>query len=190
MIASNLQLRVDRVCSPKSSDISAEPATQIILRDTMRGVAMKRIKLTQGKFTIVDNEDYEWLNQWKWYAAKGVVTFYAKRCPNERIIIMHRVIMNTPHGMDTDHKNGNGLDNRKCNLRICTRSQHHHNRKPKKGKYKGVSRGGQVGKWQARITTSGKRTSLGFFNSKKAAAKAYNQKAVELFGEFARLNNV
>src|SRR5574343_411505 len=86
---------------------------------------MKEIQLSQGKVAIVDDEDYDYLNQWKWYAAErkcGI--WYATRNIRKdgkvRIIPMHRVILNTPKGMDTDHINGDGLDNRRSNLRSCT----------------------------------------------------------------------
>jgi len=150
---------------------------------------MKHIKLTQGKFAIVDNTNFEWLNQWKWCAQKGISTWYAiRRDKKGKTIRMHRIILNTPEGMDTDHINSNGLDNRICNLRICSRSQHHRNRKPKKGKYKGVNMGGRANKWQARITIKGKRMSLGYYKKKEDAARAYNIAAIKYFGNYARTN--
>ena len=149
---------------------------------------MKRIPLTQGKFTIVDDWNYERLNQWKWHVKKGVSTWYAERKGANGTIKMHRLIMNTPKGKDTDHKDGNGLNNKENNLRVCSRSLHHYNRKPKKGKYKGVSVSGRAGKFQARIKIKGKYLSLGYFKKKEDAAKAYDKEAKELFGEFARLN--
>lgn len=149
---------------------------------------MKHILLTQGKYAIVDTEDYEWLNQWKWCAYKGVATWYATSRINGKMTKMHCLIMKTPRKMDTDHINCNGLDNRKRNLRICSRSQHHYNRKPKKGKYKGVVLSGRMGKWQARITIKRKRLSLGYYKSKKAAAEAYDIAAMKYCGAFARTN--
>lgn len=155
------------------------------------------IPLTQGKFAIVDCRDYAWLMQWKWYVVRGTVTWYAQRKQRhrgkQRAMWMHRLIAATPKELQTDHINHNGLDNRRGNLRPCTRSQNQHNRlntKHKDGvaysKYKGVRR--QDTKWQAMITVKGKAIRIGRFPSEIEAAKAYDQKAIELFGEFARPN--
>jgi len=163
----------------------------------------KQIPLTQSKFAIVDNEDYEWLMQWKWCAAKVRNTFYATRVIgtrlNQQTISMHRLIMNTAKEMQTDHRNHNGLDNRKENIRTCTHSENQHNRKvTHKGtsKYKGVCwkkgityKGHQYdGKWCTQITNKDKSIHIGYFNDEIKAAKAYDQKAKELFGEFAHTN--
>ena len=105
---------------------------------------MKKIELTQGKFALVDDEDFEWLNQWKWYANHLGYTWYVVRSvryDNEvKAILMHRSILNAKIGEEIDHINHNGLDNRKKNLRICTRSQNNMNRNKLRGtyKYKGV----------------------------------------------------
>lgn len=159
---------------------------------------MKRIKLTQGKFAIVDDDKYKWLNQWKWYAIKGVTTWYVTRVVSvngkSRTIIMHRLILGLKHGdgKNTDHINHNGLDNRCCNIRICTNRQNQRNKRkwrPKTtSKYKGVSWYGAENRWQAYITTDEKQIGLGHFDTELEAAKAYNNKALELFGEFACLN--
>ncbi len=157
---------------------------------------MRHIPLTQGKFAIVDDGDYDYLMQWKWCAHKAYFSdnYYAVRnvhltCRRSRTISMHRVVMHVPVGLHTDHINHNGLDNRKANLRICLRIQNQFNGKPRRNsasKYKGVypSRA----KWQARITCNCVRLSLGTFSSEIQAAKAYDRKAKELFGEFAYLN--
>lgn len=149
------------------------------------------IPLTQGRFAIVDADNYDWLMQWKWHFN----TLYARRWvyPNEKPIVewMHRVILNTPHGMYTDHINGNGLDNRRCNLRICTLKQNQGNRK--KGdrttsKYKGVCWATDGSIWQSNISIKGKDVHLGRFKSEIDAAKAYDNAAKEYFGEFAKCN--
>lgn len=148
---------------------------------------MNRIKLTQGKYAIVDDEDFKWLNQWRWYYDGR----YARMNYKNKKIHMHRLIMNTPKGMDTDHINGNGLDNRRCNLRICTSSQNHINTKKRKNNtsgYKGVFSCQLSKNWRAQIRYNHKSIHIGNFINKIQAAKAYNQKAKELFGEFARLN--
>ena len=103
---------------------------------------------------------------------------------------MHRLIMDAQERQEIDHADGNGLNNQKDNLRFCTHSQNHMNRKPTKGssKYKGVSWHKAAKKWNARITLNKKTVSIGYFDSEIIAAKAYDEKAIELFGEFAKLN--
>lgn len=110
------------------------------------------IPLTQGKFTIVDAEDYNWLSQYKWYASKCKNTFYACRVEGGTTIRMHREIMRAPKGLICDHIDHNGLHNRKGNLRLCTNAQNSYNQQPcanGTSKYKGVSRHKCSGKWSA-----------------------------------------
>ena len=154
---------------------------------------MKRIPLTQGKFALVDEEDYEWLNQWKWHYNNG----YATRNQWDPItkkqikILMHRLIMKSSEDMQVDHANHNTLDNRKCNLRICTKFQNMQNSKLQKNrssKYKGVCWHKDNKKWKAYITYEGKRIHLGYYDIEEEAARVYDKKAIELFGKFAYLN--
>lgn len=161
---------------------------------------MKKIKLTQGQFAIVDNEDFERVNQFKWCASwsKTTLSFYAMRTilksDGKRITrLMHRYIMNVHQGMETDHKNHNTLDNRKSNLRICTKQQNRANRKNHQktsSKYKGVYWCKDRKKWGAQIKLNKKEINLGRFKFEIDAVKAYNEKAKELFGEFAYLNKI
>ncbi len=159
---------------------------------------MKRIPLTQGKFALVDNEDFEWLSQWKWQAQKGRYTYYAaRRIPiqsgEQRAVWIHRQILGLKFGdgIESDHRNNNGLDNRKANLRPCTPRQNQWNRLPRKNvssKYKGVGWHKDTQKWQAHITYNSEFIWLGLFSNETEAAKAYDVKAKKLFGEFARTN--
>ncbi len=160
---------------------------------------MKFIPLTQGKFAIVDDEDYEWLNQWKWYVVKDGRTYYAVRSSSQkngqkkRRIWMHREIIQPSKYTETDHINRNGLDNQRINLRVCTRSQNHQNQFVRKGgtsQYKGVWWEKSRLKWKASIGLNHKNTCIGRFEDEIEAAKAYNHRAKELFGEFALFNNV
>ena len=129
---------------------------------------MKRIPLTQGKFALVDDEDYDWLMTWNWYAKKGGNTFYAATniplADGRGAIKMHRLLMMHPKGMDIDHDNHEGLDNQKHNLITCT---HRHNmsnlRKQGSSQYTGVNWHKQKGKWQSRFTANGKTKHLGLF---------------------------
>ena len=158
---------------------------------------MRRIELTQDKFAIVDNENYEWLSKWKWCAVKHGNTFYAMRKirmgKKWRTLFMHRVILGLDFGdkRQCDHFNHNGLDNRKAKLRICTRSQNQHNQLPRtntRSKFKGVVWCKQAKKWIAQIGNNGRHAYLGLFAFEIDAARAYNKAARDMFGEFASLN--
>ena len=149
-------------------------------------------------FAIIDAEDYEKVICYKWtLSIEGRNLAYAKSSLKEngkrKSLSMHRLIMNPPKGLQIDHINGNGLDNRKANMRIVTASQNSCNRravKNKKGKciYKGVN--SHMGKWRAYIRISGKLHHLGYFDSQKEAARAYNEAALNYFGEFACTNEI
>lgn len=159
----------------------------------------KAIPLTHGKFTIVDEVDYENLsaNKWKFdsngYVARSVFIGRINGITKTKTILMHRLIMNTPKGMDTDHINGNKLDNRRSNLRVCTTSQNcsnQHRRTNAKNNYRGVHWHKKLGKWQAKIVVNYKQIYLGVFENELDAAKTYNNAAIKHHGEFARLNHI
>lgn len=147
---------------------------------------------SDGKFVIVDDDDYEWLNQWKWYYHKdGYASRGERKDGKYRKILMHREVIHTPSDMHTDHVNGDGLDNRKSNLRICTRLENMHNRRPQRdssSKYKGVYYSKRSECWGAYITVNGKRINLGYFNTEEDAARVVDRAAIEYHGDFARLN--
>lgn len=160
----------------------------------------KVIKLTQNKETIVDEETYEWASKFKWFAIKSQKN---KRCyftagrqsskllGKQQHILLHREILNAPTGMMVDHINGNTLDNRKSNLRLCTNAENQRNRKKTIGtisQYKGVSWNKRKKKWQVQICYNRKCKHLGYFLDEKEAALRYNKEAIKLYGEFAKLN--
>jgi hypothetical protein len=149
---------------------------------------VKTIPLTQGKVALVDDEDYDFLMQWKWFFHKR----YAVRSKNNRHIYMHRVIAKTPDGIQTDHVNGDQLDNRRSNLRHANHNENLFNQRKQKrkclSKYKGVTRFSPSERWCARISYYGKLRHLGYFDSEIKAAQAYNAEAIKLFGEFAKIN--
>lgn len=160
---------------------------------------MKTIKLTRDQVVLVDDVDFEQLNQYKWYALwdSKLKSFYACRVDkNGKAILMHREIVNTPQHLHTDHRNRNTLDNQRCNLRHCSHSQNQANRAKKlqyNGKqtssiYKGVSWDKEKNKWLARIGFQGKMKNLGRFCFESNAARAYDEAAERYFGEFARTN--
>lgn len=156
----------------------------------------KLIPLTQGKFAIIDNENYKKLSKYNWYVAKSGKQWYAERTFNFGnrkfgIISMHRQLLNLKHGdgKHTDHINHNALDNQMVNLRICTQSQNQHNqaiRKNKTSQYKGVHWSKK--KYQAEIKFNQKTIYLGRFTDEKEAALAYDEAARRYFGEFACTN--
>lgn len=144
-----------------------------------------RIALTKGYFAIIDIEDYPEISRHSWHIKTGGGgNMYACRT-SDKMYRMHRQLLNAPKGMDVDHINGNGLDNRRCNLRIATRAQNMQNMKPKNG-FKGVA--AHKNKWRAEIRANNKRHYLGLFSSPELAAVAYDKAAIFHCGEFARLN--
>jgi len=156
---------------------------------------MKKIVLTQGKVALVDDQDFDWLSQWKWCAIKDHNTFYACRgiWDGKRVhrIFMHRLILNPPNGFISDHRDSNGLNNQRQNLRIATAAQNRANgclNKDNHSGYRGVCRENKSIKWKAQIKFRGRMYHLGDFETPEEAGKIYDQKAIELFGEFARPN--
>ena len=161
---------------------------------------MKQILLTQGKSAIVSSKDFEYLNKFKWHYSGGGNNNYARRKVYVKgkfyEIRMHREILERQgiklEGLEVDHINRNGLDNRRENLRACTRSQNQQNSIKKisnKSGYKGVVLHANK-KWRAQINIKGRTTRIGDFKDKVQAAIAYNEVAKHQYGEFARLNTI
>ncbi len=153
---------------------------------------MKKIKLTKGKYTLVDNDDYEILNNYKWYAKRGTNTFYAARSilnkdGNQKTIRMHRLLMDAPDSLEVDHKDGNGLNNQRSNIRLATKSQNRMNR-PKQSRnisgFKGVSWDKIHRAWIAYITLDGVQKNLGYFKSKQEAYQHRCKVSIEYHKEF------
>lgn len=157
---------------------------------------MIKIPLTQGKFALIDDEDYPIVSLFKWHAQKDRNTFYAKvhiwiNKTKYIPLSMHRLIMNLNPYEQGDHKDRNGLNNQKSNLRECTRSQNKMNSKKYKNslsKYKGVYWNKQIKKWRAMIRINKKLTHLGCFKDEVEAAKTYDKFAKKHYGDFAKLN--
>ncbi len=153
---------------------------------------MQQIQLTQNRIALVDDSDYKELSKHKWCAAKRKSgDFVAVRQKLGKTVIMHRKIMNAPKNLQVDHRNHQTLDNRRCNLRLCTNGQNQHNRRLQGGasQYKGVVWHKRDKKWCVNIRHNSQRIWLGYFDTEIDAAKAYDAKAKILHGEFAYLNN-
>lgn len=149
---------------------------------------MKTIELSQGRFAQVDDCDHEWLSQWKWlFTNTGC---YAIRYEGRKLVLMHREINKTPAGLTTDHKDGNGLNNQRNNLRTATHSENMRNRKVKDGKLKGIYFKKDRGKYAAQLRVNKTKKHLGYYDNPIDAAKAYNLAAIKYHGEFARLNTL
>lgn len=155
----------------------------------------KEIPLSRGYVTLVDDDDFDWLSQQKWFAVSRKTKVYAKRKNRSsdgsgRIAIaMHRLILDAPAGLQVDHINGDSLDNRRCNLRLANQSQNAANKSAMgKSKYKGVCWVARIRKWSAQIKKDGQKFWLGTFDTEEAAARAYDSAARAMHGEYARLN--
>lgn len=151
------------------------------------------IPLTQGKIALIDEEDAGLIGERSWSLAarreKNLTRNYAQGFIGNRVVLMHRVIMGARKGQVVDHINLDGLDNRRCNLRIVTPSQNNQNqarRVTSSCGYKGVHKARN--RWAARIHADGEAINLGNFLTPEDAARAYDNAARELFGEFGRFN--
>ena len=153
---------------------------------------MKIINLSQGKQTFVDNEDFEYLSKFKWhYGSNGYAVRSEFSNGKYNKILMHRIINNTPIGFETDHIDKNKLNNCRINLRTCSNSMNQANKglqKNNKSGYRGVCFDNTNNCWVAYITTNHRHKFLGFFENKIDAAKVYDKKAKEIYGDFAFIN--
>ena len=152
---------------------------------------MKQIPLSRGLFALVDDADYDWLSQWKWYALRQPRTFYAVRDvkvdKKKTSIWMHRLVNGTPDHLKTDHMNGNGLDNRRSNLRSVTHQENMINNVrwvSNRSGVRGVSWHKHTEKWLAQITVNSKNLYIGSYKTLEEAAAAYEAKRREVRAGF------
>lgn len=149
------------------------------------------ISLTNGKQVLVDASDHAKLSNLRWQENRGrghtsYAVTYDRSLKPARMVTMHRLIVGAADGEIVDHVNGNGLDNRRANLRICNHAENMRNRARRNGGFKGVEK--MRGKYRARIMADGKCVALGSFETEVEAAVAYDRAAIELHQEFASLN--
>ncbi len=169
------------------------PLPDTFVRDILKTGKMKTIPLTQGKIALVDDEDFEYLNQWKWFARKNKHNYYVCRRNGKKHILLHNVIMNPSPGFEVDHRDRNGLNCQRKNMRIATHSQNQSNKRSQingTSKYLGVHYKKSKGYSYicAAIQSNHIQLHLGTFKTEEDAARAYDNKAKELHGEFANLN--
>lgn len=158
---------------------------------------MIEISLTQNKFTIIDDKYFDLISQYKWYVHKNGNNYYVMT-HDRQVIYMHRLILENKLGRtlqkneEVDHINMNSLDNRECNLRVCTKSQNAMNKNKQKGSYssiyKGVYWNKKTEKWRSKIMINGKSIHLGLFHNEEEAAKIYNKASERYFKDFAKPN--
>jgi hypothetical protein len=160
-------------------------------------VSVVEIQLTQGKTALVEAADAERVLQYKWHACCRATTWYAatsKERRKGRVVYLHRFILGARPHEHVDHINGNGLDNRRENLRICTNAENRRNMRLQRGvsQFKGVARDlRQPGRpWVAYINYDGRKINLGAYESEVDAARAYNAAAIKYHGQFASLNTI
>lgn len=154
---------------------------------------MKIIALTgihgQGKYTLVDDRDYEFLSQWKWNLDKR--GYVVRTGTKNQHIYMHRYLLCTPQNYLCDHKDGNPLNNQKNNLRNCSENQNKQNKgipKTNKSGYKGVHWSKAANNWVAQIRYKNKPVYIGTFNNARHAGLAYDLWAKDIYGQYARTN--
>lgn len=150
------------------------------------------VHLTKGFVAYIDTQDVKLIVGHSWTALLGRNTVYAKAQIDGRHVSMHRFILGLgPQHLAVDHVDGNGLNNRRTNLRLATGSLNQANSRKRSGTssiYKGVYWHKAAGRWQGYINNRGQRRHLGLFDDEREAALAYDAAAVELWGDFARLN--
>lgn len=160
-------------------------------------IAYCEIPMASGDKLLIDTEDYDSVIRYSWClirSGRTKIIKYARARVNGSKILLHRFLMNPPPDRDVDHKNHNGLDNRKHNLRMCTDSQNRGNRKSNYNStsgHKGVTWLANSNKWRVRISNGrGCSRTIGLFTDAHDAACAYNKAALEQWGEFALLNDI
>lgn len=152
----------------------------------------KELPLSRGRVALVDDDDFDWLNQWKWFiVGPGYAGRLKRTAGTTASIYLHRFIMDAPADWRVDHINSDKLDNRRANLRLVSSRQNQQNRQVaahSTSGYKGVCWHKRFAKWHVRITVNGHRLHLGYHADLETAARLYDAAARHFFGEYARLS--
>ena len=155
---------------------------------------MKELALSQGKVALVSDEDFDVSNRFKWSFTHGYARRIEKVSGIKKRIYLHRFILDAKEWEEVDHINGDPLDNTRDNLRLCTHKENLSNKKTPSHNtsgYKGVTyfkHGKRIKRWKAEVKVDGKTKCLGYYFTPLEAATVYNQKAIEIYGEFAKIN--
>lgn len=156
-----------------------------------RGTDHVRLRLLNGEFALIDRADEALVADRKWYRAGRYVRARSPHADGPVYLVLHRVLMEAPLGCLVDHINGDGLDNRRANLRLCSHAENMKNRAKHAdtaSTFKGVWFDGRRGMWRAQINVDGERMCLGSFQDERKAAIQYDRAARLFFGAFARTN--
>ena len=162
----------------------------------MPNIPVKILNINASKRALVDDQDAESVGKHKWTVTKSgyAIGYLEKVNRKSRLILMHRLIMGATKDQMIDHINGDKLDNRRKNLRFCTKAQNNRNsKKPHSNNtsgYKGVFWSKQKRKWLAQIVVDRTQIGLGFFNSKEEASETYKQASRKYCGEFSPYNEI
>lgn len=150
------------------------------------------LKTINSRDVLVDESDMEMLAAYRWRFVGRYIASTKRGASKETTLLLHRVIMNAPKGVEVDHINGNPFDNRRCNLRFATRMQNEQNArkisKPCTSRYKGIYWNKRKKRWHAQIRVNRVRVHLGMFKDEEVAARKYDEAARRYFGEYARCN--
>jgi hypothetical protein len=155
---------------------------------------MKELKLTKKHYALIDDADFERVSAWRWKALISGATVYAVRSTRQGNILLHRFLLGLPsgHSPEVDHRDSNGLNCQRRNLRVATPSQNQAaKRKTKRltsSAYKGVCWDKQHRKWKVQLESKGKHINVGLFDDEVLAARAYDASALMYHGDFAYLN--
>lgn len=152
---------------------------------------MITLELSQGRVAFIDDCDGH-LAEYKWHCDGGYAKRNCRKTGKHRVLRLHREILNAPKGVHVDHRNGDKLDNRRCNLRLCSNAENQWNRGRKSNSssgLKGVSFNTERRKWHATISLNGQHIHLGRFRRRRHAAAVYDIAAKYLHGDFAKPNN-
>lgn len=146
------------------------------------------IPLPRGLAALVDADDADWLSCYRWRAIRIRRTWYAVRDDGDRLVYMHRLILDAPAGMIVDHRDGNGLNNTRANLRVVTARENAINAAKRAGcssRYRGVDWCASARAWRARVWPDGREQLVGYFATEKEAAEARERAALSVYGEYA-----